>query len=99
MPTQKQLQAAALYGGIMEEIKIRISAIDAGTGGLLPLSPVIIREHCFLQIRIICELIALGVLVAHGDIEATKTSKLQKAWHAKEIMDALLKLHQDFYPY
>jgi hypothetical protein len=44
-------------------------------------------------------LITLGALVAHGDIAATKSSKLQKAWHAKEIMDELLKLHPEFYPY
>jgi hypothetical protein len=100
MPTQNQLDAASLYGGIMEEIKIRISAIDAGTGGILGphLHPLIIREHCYLQLRMICELIAIGCLVAHGDIQAPKISKLRKEWSAETIMKELADLHPDFYP-
>jgi hypothetical protein len=98
MTTTRQEDAIKLYAALMEEVKIRISAIDAGTGGALRsmLPPQIIREYCFLQIRLICELIALGCLVAHGDLE--RASKLQKEWAADKIMDELAKLHPDFFP-
>jgi hypothetical protein len=101
MPTSPaQLEAMNYYVAIMEEIKIRINAIDLGTGGFMgqKLPPVIIREHCFLQIRLICELVALGALVAHGDIKNSKMGQLKKMWDAKMIMDGLEKLHPQFYP-
>ncbi len=98
MPTKKQLQASQLYADLMGEIKIRIAAIDAGTTASLPHPPAIVREHCFLQIRFICELVALGCLVAHGDIKATQTGRLRKQWAADKIMDELTALHPDFYP-
>ncbi len=86
-----------LYAGLMEAIKIRISAIDAGTLGRLPLPAQIIREFCFLQIRLICELLALACLVAHGDLE--RASRLRNEWSAERIMGELEKLHPDFFPY
>ena len=98
MPTPEQIQAMNLYRGIMEEAKIRIAAIDAGTSLQLNLPPPIVREHCFLQLRLICELIALGCMVAHGDIKATREPKLQKQWAADKIMEELEKLHPSFYP-
>jgi hypothetical protein len=99
MPTQKQLAASQLYANLMEEIKIRISAIDAGTGGTLLVEPPFVREFCFLQIRMVCELIALGCLVAHGDIAATDAKRLHKQWAADKIMDELGALHPEFFPY
>ncbi|MEO8683978.1 MAG: hypothetical protein ABI414_03965, partial [Devosia sp.] len=69
MATQEQLAASVLYANIMAEVKYRTDAIDAGTGGKLPLSAPLIREFCYLQLRMICELIALGCLVTaivHG---------------------------------
>ena len=98
MPTKKQLQALQLYADLMGEIKIRIATIDAGTTASLPLPPAIVREHCFLQIRFICELVALGCLVAHGDIKATQAGRIRKQWAADKIMDDLTALHPDFYP-
>lgn len=44
----------------------------------------------------ICELIALGCLVAHGDLYQTK--KLKKEWAADKIIDEMEKLHPDFFP-
>ena len=56
------------------------------------------REFCALQLRMLCELIALGCLVAHGDIPATRTSKLVGTPYADRIMAALDRLHPEFYP-
>ena len=95
----KELERAQLYCNVMEEIKIRIAAIDAGTANKLSvLPPAIVREHCHLQLRLICELIALGCLIAHGDIQAPQIKKLQKQWQADKIMEELSKLHPEFYP-
>lgn len=91
---------AALYADIMEEIKGRHSVVlGALDEKKLDSFPKFVRaETCYLQLRMICELIALGCLVAHGDIPATKRGKLKGAWNADLIVSALGKLHEDFYP-
>lgn len=98
MPTPAQYAASKLYANIIGEIKLRIAAIDTGTTNKLPVSPPLVREFCFLQFRMICELIAFGCLVAHGDISGTKHPKLQKAWEADKIIELLEALHPDFFP-
>jgi hypothetical protein len=65
----------------------RISAVASLTG-----------EFCYFQLRIICELIALACLTAHGDIQGTKSNRLQEAYQADLIIKALTKLHAKFYP-
>jgi hypothetical protein len=46
----------------------------------------------------ICELIAIGCLVIHGDIPATQSNRVQKAFLADWIMNTLSALHPEFYP-
>jgi len=46
----------------------------------------------------ICELIALGCLAAHGDIPATRSGKMRKAYRPGTILTELERLHADFYP-
>lgn len=82
----------------MEEIKLRIEAIKSTNPFVGILNPRIIEEFCYLQLRMICELIALGCLLVHGDIEETQTSKIQKAYAADWILETLAKLHKNFYP-
>jgi hypothetical protein len=55
-------------------------------------------ELCYLQFRLICELIALGALAAHGDIPAARAGRLVKAYQADAILNALEQLHPNFYP-
>ncbi|MEQ9248654.1 MAG: hypothetical protein RLO21_21970 [Nitratireductor sp.] len=87
------------YAHLMNEIKIRLRAIDMASSGRIniPNGP-FLREFCFLQLRMVCELISLGCLVAHGDIKEARTSKLEKEWSADRILRVLSKLHSDFYP-
>jgi len=96
--TKQREQAAKLYTHLLEEIQIRLSSIEDALSGKLPLSPMLTREFCFLQIRMICELVASGCLVMHGDIPATREGRLQKAWKADVIMAELGKIHTNFYP-
>src|ERR1019366_9455022 len=85
-----------LYLGLMEEIKFRFGTISRITQGDLPLPPKAIQEYCLLQIRMVCELISLACLVAHGDI--SKSNRLTKTYQADKIISELETLHPDFFP-
>ena len=79
---------------LMEEAKCRLLAMDIVLGGGTGLPKGAIREFCFLELRMLCELIALGCLTAHGDL---KTSKLKQVYEADRIIRRLQKLHPDFF--
>jgi hypothetical protein len=93
MPTQEDLDAAGVYTSIMEEAKFRALSINTLTMSKIGLPVPLLREFCFLELRMLCELIALGCLVAHGDIEETKSPALQRNYHAGDIVKRLEKLH------
>src|SRR3954462_11096767 len=97
MITKDQQRAMDLYSGLMDEMRMRVETVEFAITGLLKFHPVIIRELSYLQLRMICEMIALGCLLAHGDIPATKP--LRKAWSADDIFKTLERLHSDFYPH
>lgn len=99
MITKTQQAAIDLYQGLMEEVKLRIRSVELAISGLLTFHPFIIREFAYLQLRMICELIALGCLTAHGDLPGASSKNLRKAWSADEIIKALELLHPDFYPH
>jgi hypothetical protein len=96
MPTQADEKAKDLYQSIMTEVMIRAYSINVAVATPTTIPQPLIREYCFLQLRMLCELIALGCLVAHGDI--TKSKNFQKAWEADKIIKQLEKLHANFYP-
>ena len=96
--TAAQQLAVDIYASLMEEVKIRVMAIEGALGGQMVRPAWMIREFCYLQLRMICELIALGCLVAHGDIKTTRTGKLPKEWNADKIFAILENLYARFYP-
>lgn len=98
MPTEQQTEIMSTYVNLMSEAKGRISWIEYIVNGKSGLDPVIARESCDLQLRLICETIALCCLVAHGEIEETKAPKLQKLWSAPDILKGLEALHPSFFP-
>ena len=92
-----------LYADLMNEAKTRIMIVEHLLGGRVrtdghELPPAMIREFGFLQIRMLCEVVALGCLVAHGDIQEIQSPKMQKTWDIEKTMKELDKLHPDFYP-
>src|ERR1700722_12742109 len=95
MPTQRDEAARTLYQSIMGEVFIRAYSINTATHTPTIIPQPLIREYCYLQLRMLCELIALGCLVAHGDI--TKTKYFQKAYKADDILQQLERLHPKFY--
>jgi hypothetical protein len=97
------LGSIRLYRGVMELIKIRqdrsryfqewcqstkFKYIPGGMG----------IEFLYLQLRMICESIALACLIAHHDIRETQSNKLFNNWSAAQIMDQMERIHKDFYP-
>jgi hypothetical protein len=96
MSPSKYKEALDAYSGLMEEAKYRLLAMDAALEGITGLPDGAIREFCFLQLRMLCELIALGCLTAHGDLE---TGKLKEAYEADKIIRRLQGLHSEFYPF
>lgn len=91
-------KAARLYGELMKEVKYRIEAIDHVLAKRVPLRNKICEELCYLQLRMICEVMALACLVIHGDVKGAQGSQIQKAYQADWIMRTLAELHPNFYP-
>jgi hypothetical protein len=92
----KYEEAMDAYSKLMHEAKARLLAMDTALGGKTGLPRPTISEFCFLQLRMLCELIALGCLTAHGDLKTGKD--LREAYQADKIIRDLERLHPDFYP-
>lgn len=82
----------------MEEAKARAMSINALTGDQRGIPSPFVREYCYLQLRMLCELIALACLVAHGDIVASSSKELPKLYEPGKIFRRVSELHPDFYP-
>lgn len=86
------------YADLMNEIKIRISHINVAITGELNLPVILVNEFCFLQLRMICETIALACLVAHGDLDGTKGHNISNEYSADKILKRLAELRPNSYP-
>jgi hypothetical protein len=87
-----------LYCSVIDEIKFRIEWIKKVIHAKIMVAETIGRDIGFLELRMICELIALGCLVAHGDIKETRRGKFITKYQADLFVKALSSLHSDFYP-
>ena len=90
-------KAMSVYRGLLVEIKYRTESIDSVLTGGVNLRAKIAEEFCYLQLRMICEIIAIGCLVIHGELSPVK-SALFKTYKADWIMSELAKLHPKFFP-
>jgi hypothetical protein len=99
MVAKTQRPLLELYRSVMEELKVRLLSIDHAVRGATGLSGPLVEDFCYLQLRMSCELVALGCLIAHGDIPGAGAPKLQKEWAADRILRELENLHPEFYPY
>lgn len=98
MAARDQKALLTLYANLMDEVKVRVNCVDRAVRGQTGFPGPIVREFCYTQLRLLCELIALGCLVAHGDIPATYAKRLGREWSADTIMGALTGLSPHFYP-
>ena len=76
----------------MHEVKVRIDVINHALQGRTGLIAPFVREICWLQLRMLCELVALSCLVAHGDIAFLQPHKVGKSYSADDILDRLIPL-------
>lgn len=88
----------ALYRQLMIEVKARLLSINTLTNDQRGIPSPLVYEFGVLQIRMLCEIIGLACLVAHGDLVARSKASLKKAYAPNEIFIELEKLHEDFYP-
>ena len=86
-----------LYLGLMEEIKFRLAFVGDIIHGKNLVAGTIGKDICYVELRMVCELIALGSLVAHGDIKA-RSKKLAEKWQADLLIAQMAKVHRSFYP-
>jgi hypothetical protein len=98
MDLQTRLVMLDNYRLLMEETKQRIGWLNLILAGKISLPNTALQEFGFLQLRIICELIALACLTAHGDLPAAREKRLREEWNATQILKRLEILHHDFYP-
>jgi hypothetical protein len=98
MPTERDLEDANRYVSIMREIKQRAESINSITGSNLGVPPPFLQEYGYLQLRMICELVGIACLVAHGDIADDARGVNPKSYKPGEILNALEALHPSFFP-
>lgn len=92
--------AINLYVALMREVKTRIGAIQGRLEVLRrdPPSPTAFldAEFCFLQIRMICEIVALSSLSAHSPLGLGKA--ILKYWNADRLFSDLEKINSNCFP-
>jgi hypothetical protein len=71
-------KSCQIYARLMEEIKRRQAVITQVLSQTIPMPRMAAFEFCYLQLRKICEVFALGCLAAHGDIPEVRSKLLQK---------------------
>ncbi len=84
-----------MYADLMDEARLRIHAMRDAIAARDRWVPRLLQEFSYLQLRMLCEVIAVGCLVAHGDAKDANTMKL---WRAPHIIKRLEELNPDFYP-
>jgi hypothetical protein len=84
-----------IYADLMDEARIRIHAMRDSIDARDSWAPRLLQEFLYLQLRTLCEGVALGCLVAHGDVKNRSTLK---RWKMPAVMKEIEKLNPDFYP-
>lgn len=87
-------ERAKVYLHCMVEIRQRLKAISAIQNADMP--ALFIKEACYLQLRYVCELIAIGCLVAQGDYETQRA--FRDEYSPPKIFVALKKIFPHFFP-
>jgi hypothetical protein len=82
----------------MSEIKARLGVIFHVVNEASPIPPLIRYELGYLQLRLICEVLAIASFTAHGEVVMSKKPYLRKKWQAGEILKGIEEIHPDFYP-
>src|SRR6266571_4792360 len=87
--------AHQIYGDLMDEARLRIHAMRDAIEARDRWVPRLLQEFAYLQLRMLCEIIAVGCLVSHGDVKDPGTLR---SWRIPDVMKKLERLNADFYP-
>lgn len=87
-----------LYANLMEEARYRVEAMNDALSGRLKLPDMILEEFIYLQLRLLCEIIALGCLIAAGNFTQAQLTKLRDEYDADTIIKSLAPLSDTFFP-
>ncbi|MGH9640918.1 MAG: hypothetical protein ACRD3Q_00690 [Terriglobales bacterium] len=79
----------------MDEARIRLHALRDAIETRDKWVPLLFQEFAYLQLRMLCETVAVGCLIAHGDI---KDRTALGTWRVPEIIKKLEQLGASFYP-
>ncbi|SHN71621.1 hypothetical protein SAMN05444170_2069 [Bradyrhizobium erythrophlei] len=93
-----KLLPKSLYANLMEEARYRVEAMDAALSGRISLPDMILEELIYLQIRLLCEIVGLGCLIAHGDFTQHDLKKLRDEYDADKIIKSLTPLSATSFP-
>jgi hypothetical protein len=91
-----------IYATYMHEIKWRLGVIDDKLQAIKKAPDENIEQHLlniefsYLQVRFVCELVALAALAAHRSYGLKK--ELLDKWHADEIFAALEEINEHCFP-
>jgi hypothetical protein len=96
--TEHQKAVRVLYCNLMYEIRHRIDLILRLHEDLYKLPQQPAAEFGYLQLRMVCETIALACLAVHGEAPGARTAKIRSAHEADYILNTLERLHPKFYP-
>jgi hypothetical protein len=92
----------ATYRQFMEEVKTRLAAAREALKDAYAkrdqADAYLMAEFAVLQVRRVTELVALGVVVAHNEIEDFRTNKLVGQWNADALFGHLAKLSDTAFP-
>lgn len=95
--SKQQIENVRFYLEIMAEVKVRLKLINSVYTNRDDFAAYVVREQCYLQFRFLCELIGLGCLVAHGDIDKAKIAK--EHYEPGVILKRLEKQKDDIFPW
>ncbi len=96
--TKELEEARQTYRELMVEAKARALSINTLSNDQRGIPSPLVREFGVLQIRMLCEIVALACLVAHGDLVKKSSRDLKTVYAPGEIFAELDKLHADFFP-
>lgn len=96
--TENEHERLKIYGNLIKEIRRRVDAIEAIVNQETGLEARFAREAAYLQLRMACEAVALGCVIAHESFSNLTAAKLQKAYAADKIIEILSGMHDRFYP-
>lgn len=93
-------EAVGVYIAFMEEIKARLAMVELCIDACREKPPVpsayMHAEFGFLQLRFVCDLVALGALAIHHPYGLT--DELLESWHARRALADLSAINKEGFP-